>query len=194
MLESNAFVVRERAGRFQAGRVLDLLDGETGAALGSATLRSSWIGSALGLVLGKKSAPTVTEVREKLDDSLVFSVRRGGVLARGTEVIDSQGDLVGTIRARTFSLGGGFAVHDAAGNHFGDARGKLLTSDVVILTPDGRAELGRVSRQWGGLLKELFTNSRTVGVKVNPDFAENPIAKMLILGTALAADDLFDRK
>lgn len=193
MLESNAFVVRERTGRLAAGKALDIHDGETGEPLGTATVRTGWLGSALGLVLGKKSAPTVTQVREKLDQSLVFSVHRGGVLSRGAEVIDSQGDPVGSIRRRTFSLGGGLAIHDAAGIHYGDVRGKVLSSDLVIVTPDGKAELGRVTRQWGGLLKELFTNSRVFGVKVNPDFSENPIAKMLILGTALAADDLLDR-
>jgi uncharacterized protein YxjI len=193
VLESNSFVVRERASRLTSRKVFDIHDGETGELLGTATRCAGWLGSALGLLLGKKSVPTVTEVRERLDDSLVFSVHRSGILAGRIEVQDSQGELVGTFRAKTFSLGGGFAIHDSAGNHFGDVRGKLLTSDLVVVTPDGKAELGRVTRQWGGLLKELFTNSQAYGVQVNPDFTEHPIAKMLILGSALAADDVLSR-
>ena len=78
-------------------------------------------------------------VREKLDDSLVFSVRRGGVLARGAEVVDSQGDLVGTVSAKTFSIGGGYAVHDAAGAHFGDVRGNTFAPSGI--TPQQAATL-----------------------------------------------------
>ena len=193
MLESNSFVVRERAGRLTSRRVFDIHDGETGELLGTATRRTGWLGSALGLLLGKKGVPTVTEVRERLDDSLVFSIHRNGILAGRIEIQDSQGELVGTFRAKTFSLGGGFAIHDSAGNHFGDVRGKLLTSDVVVVTPDGKAELGRVTRQWSGVLRELFANTRAYGVRINPDFSEHPIAKMLILGSALVADDVLNR-
>ena len=193
MLESNNFVVKERARLLAARKTYDIFDGETGQPLGTAATTVSGLWTAAGLVLGKDSVPVAIEVREKPDDSLVFTVRRSGLLVKRVEAYDSQGVPIGSYRAKRFSLAGGFHVYDKDGNHFCDVRGKLFRAEYTFVTPDGKAELGKVTKQWGGLAKELFTSADTYGVRINPDFAELPIAKMLMLGAALAIDGLFPK-
>lgn len=193
MLESNSFVVKERARLLAARNAYDILDGETGKPLGTATTVVGGVWTALGLVLGKDSVPVTVEVREPPDDSLLFTVRRSGVLLKTIEAYDSQGVLLGSCRAKRLRLAGGFRVFDRGGSLFADVRGKLFQSEYAFATPDGKAELATVSKKWGGLAKELFTSAGTYGVRINPDFAEQPIAKMLILGAALAIDALFPK-
>lgn len=193
MLESNSFVVRERARILAARKAYDILDGETGQPLGTATTVVGGVWTALGLVLGKDSVPVTVEVREPPDDSLLFTVRRSGLLLKRVEAHDSQGALLGSYRAKRLSLTGAFHVYDKDGAPFADVRGKLFKAEYTFVTPDGKAELAKVTKQWGGLAKELFTSADTYGVRVNPDFAEQPVAKMLILGAALAIDGLFPK-
>jgi uncharacterized protein YxjI len=193
VLESNSFVVKERARVLATRKAYDLLDGETGEPLGSASTTASGLWAAAGLVLGKESVPAAIEVREKPDDSLVFTIRRSGLLVRRIELYDSQGVFLGSYRAKRLSVAGGFHVSDKDGVPFCDVRGKLFRSEYTFVTPDGKAELGKVTKQWGGVLKTLFTSAGTYGVRINPDFAEQPIAKMLMLGAALAIDGLFPK-
>jgi uncharacterized protein YxjI len=193
VLESNSFVVKERTRILAARKAYDLLDGETGKPLGTAATTVGGLWTALGLVLGKDSVPVTIEVREPPDDSLLFTVRRSGLLLKRVEVHDSQGVFLGSYRAKRLSLTGGFHVYDKDGQVFCDVRGKLFRSEYTFVTPDGKAELAKVTKQWGGLAKELFTSADTYGVRINPDFAEQPIAKMLILGAALAIDALFPK-
>jgi len=70
-------------------------------------------------------------------------------------------------------------------------KGKWHGFDYRFVTPDGTVELGRVSKKWEGLAKELFTSADTYGVEVSPDLAEQPLAKMLILAAALAIDMIY---
>jgi hypothetical protein len=193
VLESNSFVISRPHTRRSTPRKLDIHDGETGEFLGTATTQLGWFGFAVGLIFGKKGIPAVTEVRERLDDSLVFTLHRSGLLARRMEILDAQGERLGSYHPKSLRLTGGIAISDALGNPFGEVRGKWLKTDLLIVTPDGKAELGRVTQYQSGLFKELFARPRAYCVWVNPDFTEQPIAKMLILGAALAADDLLDR-
>jgi uncharacterized protein YxjI len=193
VLESNSFVIKERARILTARKAYDVLDGETAKPLGTAATVVGGAWTALGLVLGKNSVPVTIEVREPPDDSLLFTVRRSGLVLKRVEAHDSQGVLLGSYRAKRLSLAGGFQVYDKDGAPFADVRGKLFRSEYTFVTPDGKAELAKVTKQWGGLAKELFTSADTYGVRIDPDFAEQPIAKMLILGAALAIGALFPK-
>src|SRR5262249_22446921 len=57
-------------------------------------------------------------------------------------------------------------------------------------TPGGE-EMGTVSRQWGGMARELFTTANTYGVRTNPEYVGGPSATALVLGAALAINGIF---
>ncbi len=53
------------------------------------------------------------------------------------------------------------------------------------------ANIGRISKKWGGLIKEIFTDGDTFGVEMNEDLAN--AHKALILSTAISIDfDYFE--
>jgi len=192
VLERNRFVVRERVKFLTDRNTYDILDADTGEQVGTAEEQIGPTVRLLRWFVSKHVMPTRVEVREKPDDSLVFTIRRGGYVFRSrVEVLDSQGELVGSFRSKVLTISGGFRVFDKDGRQFAEVKGRRLGFDYRFVTPDGKVELGQVSKQWGGLAKELFTSADTYGVEVGAELAEQPLAKMLILAAALAVDMIY---
>jgi uncharacterized protein YxjI len=191
MLEKNTFVVKEQAKMFSSRNTYDILD-ESGTALGVAEQKTGGFAKIMGMLTG--APPTQIDFLEKPDNSLVFSVRRRGYLFPKVEVVDAQGKVIGLYKVKKFSLSGGFHVYDGAGKHIAEIRGKMLKSDYTFVAPDGKTEMGKVSKKWAGAMKELFTSADTYGVQIDPAFAEDPNVKMLILGAAVALDCLMSTR
>ena len=96
MLEKNTFVVKEHVKLISNSNTYDILDAETGNQLGTAQENIGIVKQLLRFVLPKQLMSTVVEVREKPDDQLVFSIRRGMYIFRSrVEVLDANGALVG---------------------------------------------------------------------------------------------------
>ena len=193
MLEHNTFVIKEKVKIISNVQSYDILDAE-GELLGTAEETIGVVTQMLRWFLSKQFLPTRLEVREKPDDSLVFSIRRGWYLFRSrVEVHDSQDQLVGYFKSKFFTISGGFHVYDKDDQHFAEVKGKLLGWNYRFLTPDGKVEMGQVSKKLGamGILKELFTSADTFGVEVSEDLEDQPMAKMLILAATLAIDLIY---
>jgi uncharacterized protein YxjI len=190
MLDLNTFVVKEQAKMFSSKPGYDILD-EKGEPQATVTQKVGGLWTVLGLVLGKDRIPISLEVRSKKDDKLLFSVKRSGMIMKKVQLVDGEGKVQGTYKAKMISLAGGYHVYDGEGKHVADVKGKLLKSEYTFFKPDGKTEMGKVSKKWGGMGRELFTSADTYGVQVNPEHAGDKRAKMLILGAALAIDAFF---
>ena len=193
MLEHNTFVIKEKVKIISNVQSYDILDAK-GELLGTGQETIGVVTQMLRWVMSKQFLPTRLEVREKPDDSLVFSIRRGWYLFRSrVEVHDSQDQLVGYFKSKFFTISGGFHVYDKDDKHFAEVKGKLLGWNYRFLTPDGKVEMGQVSKKLGamGILKEMFTSADTFGVEVSEDLEDQPMAKMLILAATLAIDLIY---
>lgn len=71
---------------------------------------------------------------------------------------DRLGKELGHFRSKFFSLGGGFQVLDASDNPVAEIKGDWKGWNFRFLSRDG-IELGKVTKQWAGLGKELFTSA-----------------------------------
>ena len=192
MLEARRFLVKERVKFLQAHHTYDVHDADTEEQIGIAEEVISTLTQVLRWFVSKQLMPTRIEVREKPDDSLVFTISRGWYVFRSrVEVHDAQGALVGYLKSKLITWSGGFYVYDRGDKQFAEVKGNLIGFKYRVLTPDGAVELGKVSKQWRGLTKELFTSADTYLVEINEDLDEQPLAKMLVLAAALATDMIF---
>ena len=195
MLEKNTFVVKEHVKFISTTNTYDILDAETGQQLGTAQEVVGGLVKVLRWFISKHIMPTRVEVREKPDDSLVFTLRRGWYIFKSrVEVRDAQGELVGYFRSKFFTISGGFHVYDKDGKYFAHVKGRLFGFDYRFLTEDGKVELGQVSKVLGGLAgvaREMLFSADNYFLKVNPDLAEQPMAKMLLLAATLAVDLIY---
>lgn len=193
MLDHNKFVIKEKVKILSAVQAYDIFD-DHGELIGTGKETIGVLTQILRWFVSKQFLPTRLEVREKPDDSLVFSIRRGWYLFRSrVEVHDSQGALIGYFKSKFFTISGGFHVYDKNDKHFAEVKGKLLGWNYRFLSPDHTVEMGQVSKKLGamGILKELFTSADTFGVTVNEELADEPMAKMLILAATLAIDLIY---
>jgi uncharacterized protein YxjI len=192
VLEARRFMVKERARFFKSRRTFDVYDGDTSEQVGIAEEVVGALSRAARWFVSRRLVPTTIEVREKPDDSLVFTLTRGRyVLHPRVEVHDSQGALVGSLTSKLVSWSGGFAVADSQNRPFAEVSGDLFGFNYRVTTPGREVELGRVSKTWAGVVKGLFTAADTYLVEVNEDLDEQPLSKMLVLGAALATDMIF---
>ena len=192
MLTQNKFVIKEHGKLLSSRKTYDILDAETGGPLAKAEQKTGLLASLIGMVLGPPA--TTIEIRSVDGGKLLFAVRRRGMLVKKVEAIDESGKVVGLYKTKRFSLSGGFHVYDGAGKHVTEIRGKLLKADYKFLSPDGKSELGSVSKKWGGMAKELLTSADTYVVQISPETAEIPGARIRILGAAIAIDALMGGK
>jgi uncharacterized protein YxjI len=186
LLDQNKFVVKSQSKAFSSKKSFEIVDGDSGQMLGTATDITGFFPSLLGA--------TTIEVRDASNNAVAFTVTRSGLLFKKDHVLDDKGEIVGQYKAKMFSLSGGFHVYDKEGKHLTDIQGNMLKAEYKFMTPDKSAEMGAVSRTWGGLAKSLFTGGDTFGVQIDPKFAGDTKAKMLILGATIAIESIFKKK
>lgn len=190
MLEADRFMIKEQVKFFKSHHTYDIYDFDTEEHVGTAEEAISGFAKALRWVASKQFMPTTVDVRDH-DGALVFQIRRGWYLFRArVEVLNANGELVGYFKSKIVTIGGGFWVYDKDDRQFAEVKGNFIGFDYRIVTPGGD-ELGRVTKKWGGVTKELFTSSDTYMVDVADDLTDQPVAKMLVLAAALAIDVIF---
>lgn len=195
MLECNKFAIEEHKKILSSVQSYEIRNGETGEVVGVARENIGGFTQTLRWFMSKHLLPTAVEVREKPDDSLVFTLRRGWYVFRSkVEVRDSTGNLVGFFKSKFFTISGGFHVYDKDGKYFAHVKGRMFGFDYRFLTEDGKIELGRVSKVLGGmagLAREMFFSADNYFLEVSPELAEQPMAKMLLLAATLAVDIIY---
>lgn len=191
MLEHQNYLVREQINLLKTTDTYDILDPDTGTQIGVAREVPGSFVAIMRLFISKKLMPTKVEVREHPEGSLVFTIRKPVTFIRQrVEVHNAQGEQIGYFISKMFSIGGGFDVYDKNDRNFAEIRGKWTGWEFTFLTPDGH-EMGRVTKKWAGMLKQLFTSADNYVVSIADDLADQPIAKMLLLAAALAIDIVY---
>ncbi len=186
LLDHNKFVVKSETRGSSGKKAFEILDAESGQVLGHAKDVTGFFAS----VFGK----TKIEVHDVSNNSLVFSVGRDGVLFKKDQVLGPEGALIGRYKAKMFSLSGGFNVYDKDAKHIAEIKGKMFKAEYQFVAPDKKTQMGSVSRTWSGLAKSIFTGGGTFVVQIDPKFATNATAKMLMLGATIALETIFKKK
>ncbi len=195
MLECNSFAITEHKKILSAPQRYDIKNAQTGEILGEAVETIGPLSQILRWVVSKHLLPTTIEVREKPDDSLLFTIRRGAYLFRSRlEVRDANEHLVGYFHSRFFTLSGSFTVYDEADRPWVQVQGRLGGVHYKFLTTEGPVELGEVSKSIGGVsgvVRETLFAADNYFLTIHPDVADQPLTKMLLLAAALAIDIIY---
>jgi uncharacterized protein YxjI len=183
LFDHTKFVVKSKNKTFSSKKSFQIL-AEDGKTLATAEDTTGFLASLFG--------STSLEVRDAADQRPLFTVGRSGWLLKKDQLLDADGQVIGTLKGKKFSLSGGYHVYDKAGKHIAEIQGSMFKADYKFLTPEKKT-MGAVSRTWGGLAQSLFTGDDTYGVQVEPQFAEDKTAKIMMLGAALAVESIFKK-
>ncbi len=169
----------------------DLLDPQSGQVIGQVQEKvSGWI-HALSLVVdSKRMLPTTVEVRAIGDADVVLKLVRGFSFFRPkVKVLDGTGQQIALMQSKLLTLGGGFFIFTPDGQKFGEVKGNWKGWDFKILDASG-AQLGTVTKKWGGLGKEFFTTADNYVIEMT----DPTMSSAMGLAAALAIDTVLKEK
>jgi len=184
--DTDTFLVREHVGLLKLHEAYDLLSAD-GTTLGTAIERADTLRKLLKLVINKQMLPFTIEI-VTADQNVLLRIRRPFTFLRSkVSVYDADGQRIGYFRQRLFSLGGAFDVFDDQDAQLASLKGDWKGWNFTFSDTGGQ-ELGKVSKQWAGLAKELFTSADNYVVHIERSKITDVRHVQLLLAAALCID------
>jgi uncharacterized protein YxjI len=193
MLDRRTYVVKERVGFMKLASIYDILDADSGAPIGIAKEEPPGVVKYLRLLVDNRWLPTVVNVYERETDPPVLTIHRGVALFRPKVHVTAQGQELGYFRAKAISIGPSFRMFDMQDREVGSVKGDWKGWNFQLLGTSGE-ELGRVTKKWAGLGKELFTTADTYAISLSDAAAGRREVAQLLLAAGLAIDTVFKEK
>lgn len=193
MLDRKTYVIKERPGVLKLTDTYDILDPDTGQPIGIAKEEPPGIVKYARLLMNNKFLPTAVNVYEREGSPPVLSIRRGVALFRPKVMVWSQSQQLGYFRPKLISIGPSFRIFDMQDREIGSVKGDWKGWNFQLLGPAGE-ELGRVTKKWAGLARELFTTADTYVIALSDAAAGRRDVAQLLLAAGLAIDTVFKEK
>lgn len=114
------------------------------------------------------------------------------------EVSSPPGTVIGTVEQEWSIIKPRFRICDQSGNVVLKIIGPVCTYSICgnvefkVTSPDEETEVGRISKEWSGLLKEAFTDADNFGISFPVDLDVR--CKATLMGAALLIDYMFFEK
>ena len=192
LLDRQTFLVRERVGFAKLTDTYDLLDPATQQTIGIAKEEPPVWAKWLRLLVNKRLLPTTINVYGAEESTRKLSIHRSvAFLSAKVEVRDRGGKPMGYLKSKVFSLGGGFRVY-LGDQEVAEVKGDWKGWDFKLTGKDGH-QLGRVTKKWAGIGKELFTSADTYVISLDGPPQNRPAATLL-LAAGLAIDMVFKER
>ena len=186
MLQNNDYRIEEQATPLQLEYRFVVRDRNTGATLLNAEelQLGRWVRLCRCAKLLRRATPFDIQIRT-IDGQPVVRLTRGILIAISrVRVFGSDGALIGFLRQRPFSVGGAFDVLDATNSPVCRLQGRATGTEFNLLAPDG-VRLARITKQWAGLGKELFTSADHYRMQVDEVVPPDPTLRQLILAAGI---------
>jgi len=115
------------------------------------------------------------------------------------EVYSPPGTLVGSVEQEWSICAPKYSIKDAQGNVALIIEGPICTTTICgsdvefeVMSPDGQSNVGKISKQWSGFLKEAFTDADIFGINFPVDLDVK--MKAVLLGACMLIDFNFFEK
>lgn len=193
MLELDTILVKERVGLMKMSDTYDLYDPASGTSVGVCQEIVPWWVHLLRFAVNKRLLPTTVKVLDNGQQE-ILEIRRGfSLLSPKLQVLDGNGNLMGYLKAKLFTIGTSFRVLDASDVEIATLKGDWKGWNFRLVNPMG-AELGTLSKKWAGIGKELFTSADNYVISLAPDVAGRSSTRRMLLAAALAVDTCYKEK
>lgn len=193
LFDRKTYVVKERAGLMKLVSTYDLLDPQTGASIGMAVEEPPGLIKYLRLFMNNHWFPTEVKVYEREGYPPVLTIHRGVAIFRPKVFVRTGGKTIGYFQAKLLTIGPSFRIFDANDNEIGLVKGDWKGWNFQLLAPGGQ-ELGRVTKKWAGLAKELFTTADTYVIDLAASASGRKDIAQLLLAAGLAIDTVYKEK
>ncbi len=138
--------------------------------------------------------PLRLHVTDKEGHQVLFASRDFYWLFSHLNVEDGEGNSLGRLNRRFGMLKRKFAVLDANGNQIAGINGSAFRRYTFTLNDHRGEEIGRITKQWGGIAREAFTDADTFHVQFS-DAGSSQEVRLMLIASAFAIDmDFFEKK
>jgi uncharacterized protein YxjI len=186
ILNNNVFLVKEQIGIFKASNNYDIYDPASGNMLMKCRENLGFFTKIFRFTDYKRKTPFNIIVSTP-DDKQILRISRGvSIFLSKVDVFDENDERVGGFKQKFFSIGGAFNVLDKADNVVCTLKGNWVGWDFKFMS--GNDEFAQVTKQWGGIGKELFTSADNYVLKVSDKVAPDNSIRQLILAAVLCID------
>ena len=194
MFDRRQFMVKERVGFLKLTDTYDIFDLNSNTQLGIAHEAVSPLIKVLRLLINKRLLPTSIEVRASEGGPALLTIKRGvGFLRTPVQVLDQTGRQIGSFKSKVFTIGGGFDVFDSTGNKIAEIKGDWKGWNFTLRGASGE-EIGKVTKKWAGIGKELFTTADNYAIALNETAPKNQESVAMLLAAGLAVDTVYKEK
>jgi uncharacterized protein YxjI len=193
MLDRKTYVVKERVGFMKLASTYDLLDPVTGAVIGVAKEEPPELVKYLRLIVNNAWLPTTVNVYDREGGQRLLWIERGVALFRTPVHVHSRTGSLGYFKKKFLTIGMSFIIFDNQDREVGMVKGDWKGWNFQLLGAQGE-ELGRVTKKWAGLGKELFTTADTYVITLSDAAAGRTEVAQLLLAAGLAIDTVFKEK
>lgn len=186
-LDRNLFFVREHTGIFKAANNFDILDPQTGEEiLHCREPRLGSITKALRFTDYKRNTPFDVYVTTAGGQEVLQVTRGISIFLSKVSVVDAAGTLLGGFQQKLFSIGGKFEVQSSSGEALCTLAGKWTGWNFKFTRGD--QQLARVTKEWAGMGKELFTSADNYVLEISDAVPAGDPLRKLILASVLCID------
>jgi uncharacterized protein YxjI len=186
ILNNNVFLVKEHVGIFKASNNYDIHDAATGNLLMHCRENIGWITKIFRFTDYKRMTPFNIIVSTPDGKQLVRVSRGVSIFLSKVDVFDESDTRVGGFKQKFFSIGGSFNVLDQSDNVVCTLKGNWVGWDFKFMS--GNDEFAKVSKQWGGIGKELFTSADNYVLQISDKVPAGSSVRQLILAAVLCID------
>ena len=187
LLNRNLYFVKEHVGFFKAANNYDILDPDTGQEiLHCREERLGMITKLLRFTDYRTMTPFHIDIKTP-EGQPVLSVKRGvSVFLSKVDVLDENDQRLGGFKQKFFSIGGSFKVLSANDEVLCELKGSWRNWDFTFLAGD--TQLGKVSKKWAGIGKELFTSADNYILEISDAVPPDHPLRQLIVGAVMCID------
>ena len=193
LAEDGRFIVKQRVEMFEALTGIetrnryDVLTPD-----GGAVMLAYEESGALSRLFLKRHRPLTLHIAD-LDGRDILVASRGFFWYFSHLMVrDGEGRPVGAIRRKFGLLRRRMVIEDARGAVVAEVSGSVFRTYTFIIKRQEQ-EIGKVTKQWGGLGRELFTDADTFLVELPIEYGDE--LQSLVLATAFAVDlDFFEQR
>lgn len=187
VLDKNLFLVKEHIGLLKAANSFDIYDPKTGdLILEAREPRLGMLTKILRFTNWKRQTPFQVEIREP--NGVLRAVARRGVsfFLSNVTVEDGNGQVLGRLREKLFSIGGGFLLFSPEGTELARLNGSWTGWNFRFTA--GGFDLATITKKWAGIGKELFTSADNYIIEISDRIQPGNPIRSLILGAMVTID------
>jgi uncharacterized protein YxjI len=187
ILKDNVFLIKEHVGIFKAANNYDVYDPESGnIVMECREPNLGFLTKMLRFTDYKTMTPFDVQIC-KPDGQRIVRIERGiSIFVSKVTISDGEGKSLGYLQQKLFSIGGKFDIFDNEDRLVCQLKGNWVGWDFRFV--DGDNEFAHISKEWGGIGKELFTSADNYVLEISSDVPDNHPVRKLILAAVMCID------